>query len=196
MRHPMKLALFVALVTMIAGVAIAAKIKVRVEYDKTFDFRVFHTYAWHPEGAGEVKMLQNTDDPEQIRSRLEPVIRQAVDQELAKRGITQATSGTPDFYVNYYLLIGPGSSSQYQGQFIGAVPAWGIPDFMMSTTSLKAFEQGTLILDVAAVSLKSVVWRGVGEAEIDRQRTDAERHKRIQDGVREMLKNFPPKYKK
>ena len=194
MKHAGRLALIIALVTAIAGVAVAAKVKVRVQHDKTFNFVGLKTYAWHPEGAGDVKMLQNTeDDPAKIKARLEPVIRQAVDEELAKRGMTLVASGTPDFYVNYYVLIGPGSSSQYQGQFIGAVPGWGLPDFMMSTTAFSAFEQGSVILDISAVSLKSVVWRAVAEAEIDRQRSDAERAKRIQDGVREMLKKFPPK---
>ncbi len=197
MRYLTKFALFVALVTMIAGAAVAAKVKVRVEYDKTFDFRAFRTYAWHPDGAGVVKMLENTDDnPEQIRSRLEPVIRQAVDQELAKRGFTQVTSGTPDFHVCYYLLVGPGLSSQFQGQFVRPVPEWGLPSFPPSTTSLRMFEQGTLILDISSVSLNTVIWRGIVQGEIDRQRTDAERHKRIQDGVRDVLKKFPAQGRK
>jgi len=194
MKHAGRLALIIALVTAIAGVAVTAKIKIKVQHDKSFSFVGLKTYAWHPDGAGDVKILENTsDDPAKIKEKLEPVLRQAVDQELAKRGMTLVASGTPDFYVNYYVLIGPASSSQYQGQFIGAVPAWGLPDFMMSTTALKAFEQGSVILDISSVSLKAVVWRAVAEAEIDRQRSDAERVKRIQDGVREMLKKFPPK---
>jgi len=63
----------------------------------------------------------------------------------------------------------------------------------MATTAFSAFEQGSVILDISSVSLKTVVWRAVAQAEIDRQRSDAERVKRIQDGVREMLKKFPPK---
>jgi len=193
MKRAALLVLVVALVAA-AGAAAAAKMKVKVQHDKTFNFTGLKTYAWHPDGAGDVKILENTiDDPAKIKARLEPVLRQAVDQELAKRGMTLVASLTPDFYVNYYVLIGPASSSQYQGQFIGAVPAWGLPDFMMSTTALKAFEQGSIILDISAVSLKTVVWRAVAQAEIDRQRSDAERTKRIQDGVREMLKQFPPK---
>jgi len=194
MKHAGLLVLVIALVAAVAGVSLAAKVKVKVQHDKTFSFAGLKTYAWHPEGAGDVKMLQNTeDDPAKIKARLEPVIREAVDQELAKRGMTLVASGTPDFYVNYYVLIGPGSSSQYQGQFIGAVPAWGLPDFMMATTAFSAFEQGSVILDISSVSLKTVVWRAVAQAEIDRQRSDVERVKRIQDGVREMLKKFPPK---
>jgi hypothetical protein len=142
-------------------------------------------------------MLQNTDDnPEQIRQNLEPIILPAVDQELAKRGFTKASSGQPDLFVDYYLLIGPGVTSQYQGQFVGAIPEWGLPDFAMSTSSFKAYEQGSLIIDVISAKDQQIVWRAVAAAEIDRNRTPAQRSKIITDAVGEMLKKFPPKFKK
>jgi hypothetical protein len=142
-------------------------------------------------------MLQNTDDnPEEIRKLLEPTILAAVDQELAKRGFTLAASGQPDLFVDYYVLIGPGVTSQYQGQFVGAVPAWGLPDFAMSTSSLQAYEQGSLIIDVISIKERQIVWRAVAAAEIDRSRTPAQRAKIITDAVTGMLKKFPPKFKK
>lgn len=178
----------------IAAVGVAAKVKIRTQHDKTFDFRGVRTYAWHPEGAGEVKVLEaNADDPASLRAKLEPVIKAAVEEQLAQRGLVPAAGGQPDLHVYYYLLIGAGTSSQYMGQFLTSTPEWGLPVMSGPTTSFKAYEQGSLVLDLSAPSLKSTVWRGVAQAEIDRQRSDADRAKRIRDGVKEMLGKFPPK---
>jgi hypothetical protein len=40
------------------------------------------------------------------------------------------------------------------------------------------------------------VWRGIAEAQVDRQRSPAERDKRIREAVAELLKKYPPKVKK
>jgi hypothetical protein len=170
---------------------------VRAEFDKAYDFSKVRTFGWHPDGAGEVKLLMREGgDPEQIRARWEPTIKDAVEREMAKRGLAAATSGVPDLYLNYYFLSGPNSEAQTRGQFIGAVPPWGLPDFEMTTTSLKIFEQGTLILDLIDGPKRQIVWRGIAEAEVDRQRTPVEREKRLREAVVELLKKYPPKAKK
>jgi hypothetical protein len=187
----------VAAVLPLAVAVVQAGMKVKVEFDKEYDFSKVRTFGWHPDGAGEVKLLMREGgDPEQIRARWEPTIKDAVEKEMAKRGLVPATSGVPDLYLNYYFLSGPNSEAQTRGQFIGAVPPWGVPDFEMTTTSLKIFEQGTLILDLIDGPKRQIVWRGIGEAQVDRQRTPAEREKRIRGAMAELLKKFPPKQKK
>jgi hypothetical protein len=197
MNHAAKLAFFVVLAVAITTVGVEAGLKVKVEFDKTYDFTKLRTFAWHPDGAGEVKMLEREGgDPEAIRARWEPTIKDAVEQELAKRGLVPATTGTPDLLLHYYFLAGPNSESQFRGQFIGAVPPWGLPDFEMTTTSLKIYEQGTLVLDLIDAPQRSIVWRGIAQAEVNRQRTPAEREARLRDGARELLKKYPPKPQK
>ena len=163
---------FTALIFLAATVAatatLAAKIDVKTQRDKDFKFAGVKTYAWHPDGAGEFKLLQATgEDPQALRARFEPVIRKAVEAALAAGGLSPATSGTPDLHVYYYVLIGPGGSSQYMGQFVGGVSEWGLPAFSGATTSFNAFEQGSLILDLSSPALKSMVWRGIAQSEID-----------------------------
>jgi Domain of unknown function (DUF4136) len=172
----------------------AAKIKVRTDYDKTFDFARVHTYLWHPSGAGDVKLLQNSgDDPAALRARFEPVIVGAVDQALTARGLTKALAGGPDVHVGYYLLVGPNIEAQTMGQFLRPVPEWGVPPFAPATQSLEIYEQGTLILDISAVDGERMVWRGSAQAEIDREKSAAARDDRIRTAVNDMLKKFPPK---
>jgi hypothetical protein len=182
---------------LVMGVAVSAGVKTRASFDKEYDFTKPKTFGWHPDGAGEVKMLQlSGDDPVKLLERFDPVFKDAIATELTRRGLVLATDGKPDIVVHYYVLIGPNSESQFRGQFVGAVPPWGLPDFAMTTTSFKVFEQGTVVLDLMDATRKEIVWRGVAEAEINREKSPAERDKRIRDGIAELLKKFPPKGKK
>jgi len=198
MSHARRVVLGVTLAVVLAGIPLlAGGVKVKVLEDKRFDFTGLRTYAWRLDDVQPVKVLQNTmDDPVQIRRTFEPMILQAVDKELANKGFSRVSSGQPDLYLDYYLLVGPGVSSQFQGQFIGAVPEWGLPDFMMSTTSLKVYEQGAFIVDVVSPKEARVVWRGSADAKVDRTRKPAERESIIAEAAAKMLKKFPPKFKK
>ena len=187
----MKRTWLVAVLCVLVAGAVAAKMKVKVQHDKSFDFSAVKTYAWHPDGAGEVKLLQSGDDADAIKTRLEPSIRAAVERELAKKGLRPAGSAPPDLHVYYYLLAGPKASMQTAGQFVQPVPGWGLPPFGGATTSFDLQEQGSLIVDLSSPALKSAVWRGIAQTEVDREKADGP--KRISEGVAEMFKQFPPK---
>jgi hypothetical protein len=181
-----------AAVVVLTALPDAAGVKVRTQRDKAFDFSTLRTYAWHPDGFGDVKVLTTTGgDPEAIRAQLEPAIRQAAEQGLAARGLTAAPAEQADVYVNYYLLLGAGISSQHLGQFIGNASEWGLPPISGATTSLEMYEQGSLVLDVSGRTQKHVIFRGVAQAEIDRQRTPEARRDRVRGAVRDMLNDFP-----
>jgi hypothetical protein len=182
----------VALVASGLAIPVAARVKYEVQRDKTFDFKTVRTWAWHPEGAGEVKVLQKSgDDPEKIRARLEPTILQSVEEYLAGRGYQKVSAGEPDLHVAYYLLIGAGLESQYMGQFVGSSPEWGLPPFAGATTSLKIYEQGSLVLDVKHRAQNHVVWRGIARAELDRLRSEPDRLARVREAVHGLTNRLP-----
>jgi len=197
MTYRWKQAFVVVGILALAAAVVQAGVKVRADFDKDYDFSKVRTFGWDAAGAGEVKLLMKEGgDPEQIRARWEPTIKDAVERELTKRGLVPATGGTPDIVMHYYFLSGPNSESQFRGQFVGAVPPWGLPDFEMTTTSFKIFEQGTLVLDFIDGPKRQIVWRGVAEAEVNRQNSPAKRDQRLREAVGELLKKYPPKIKK
>ena len=53
------------------------------------------------------------------------------------------------------------------------------------------FEQGSLILDVSNPATRSLVWRGVAQAKINRERTPAQRDARLRDAVSSLIDKFP-----
>ena len=170
-----------------------AGIKVKTDYDKAFDFTQPRTWGWNDKGAGQVIMARTADDkPDEVKERSEPVIKGAVEAELAKRKLVPAADGAaPDVEVTYYLLITVGNSAQYMGQFAPAVAQWGLPAFNGATQSLKYFEQGSLILDISAKD--QMVWRAAAQAEIKPDMGQEKRRGLILEAVREMLAKYPPK---
>ena len=173
----------------------AAKIKITVEHHQTYAFDTVRTWDWSLDGPGEVKLATTAEaDPERLRQKVEPVLVPAIERELLARGL-QKVSASPDVFVHYYVLVTVGQSSQYMGQFIPSTPEWGVPIVIGGTTALRAYPIGTVLIDVVAPALKSVVWRGAAQAEVDLDKKPEERRVRLEQAVRDMLKRFPPKKK-
>jgi hypothetical protein len=189
-------ALALAAFTAASALAVAAGIKITIQRNKDYQFENRRTWAWDPKEPGTVRVLQTMGDPAKIKEGLEPMILPAVEQGLTKRGFAKVAADKADFHVCYYILVGPNYTAQYHGQFIGAVPEWGLPDFVQSTSALKVIDQGSLVVDVTSTELRMVIWRGVAAAEINGRLSGAERQARIEKGVTDMLKNFPPKDEK
>jgi hypothetical protein len=170
-----------------------AKVKVDTKRDEAFNFRTLRTWAWHPDGAGEVKMMLTPDDDSAaMQARFEPVIKDAVLRELAARQLVAAPEGqTPDVHVMYYVLISTNTNRSVIGQNVTAEMAWSVPMFAQSTQGFEIFEEGSLILDVSNPATRSLVWRGVAQAKIDRERTPAQRDARLRDAISSLIGKFP-----
>jgi hypothetical protein len=168
-----------------------ARVDVKVEFDRAFDFKSVKTWAWDPSGPGQVKMARTqTDDPEAMQQRAEPVIVDAVRAEAARRGL-QAAASTPDVVITYYLLLTTNLTGQTLGQFLPAVAEWGLPPFPPATQSLSLMNQGSLVLDLTAMG--KVVWRGVANAKIKVDANDKQREGLLREAVRDLLRRFPPR---
>jgi hypothetical protein len=167
----------------------AGAVDVKVEFDKTFDFTAVRTWAWNPEGPGDIKMARTSnDDPEAMRKRAEPLIVNAVATEMGNRGLAPATA-VPDLLVTYYLLLTISTSSQSMGQFLPGTTEWGLPPFAPATQSLQVMNRGSLVLDLSAN--QHVVWRGVAQAQIKIDSDDKKRATVIREAVRDLLRRFP-----
>jgi hypothetical protein len=196
LRHTCRILAPAALIVACASVVALAKIKVQVDYDHAFDFSTLHTWTWYPDGPGNVRsVVTKDDDSAALKKQFEPRLLPVVEAELVKRGFPKAGAGEPDFYVTYYALMTAGSSDQIIGQFFPG-PQWGIPLLPPATSTLKIFQQGSLILDITSRLTKEVVWRGVAQAEIKWEDSQAKRDARVREAVQELLKQLPPKPKK
>jgi hypothetical protein len=121
---------------------------------------------------------------------------------MTKKGLTVAASGTPDVQLHYYVLVTIASNGQFMGQFLPAVPYWGLPPFAPATTSLDVATQGSLVLDALLPGEKDrrrVVWRGMAQSTVEDGDADSVREARLKQASAELIKRFPrtpPKNKK
>ena len=167
-----------------------AGIKVKTDHNKAFDFKKPQTWAWNDTGAGKVVMARTADDrPDEVQQRAEPVIKDAVAAELARKKLQPATTGAPDLEITYHLLITVSNSAQTMGQFAPA--EWGVQPYTGATQALRTFDQGSLVLDITAND--QMVWRGAAQAEIKPELTMEKRHQLIREAVRDLFSRYPPR---
>jgi Domain of unknown function (DUF4136) len=166
-------------------------VDVHVEHDKAFNFKSVRTWAWNPEHAGDVIMARSqADDPVAMKLRAEPLILDAVETEMKRRGLQRAAS-QPDVVLTYYLLLATNMTTQTLGQFLPATTAWGYMLAAPATQSIKMMNQGALVLDLSAKGV--VVWRGVAQARVAFEADDKKREAILREGVRDLLRRYPPK---
>lgn len=167
-----------------------ARIDVKVEYDKAFDFKTVRSWEFSPQGPGQVKMARTQyDDPEAMHKRTMPLIVEAITTNLTQRGLVRTTP--PDLVVTYYLLLSTSISSQTMGQFLPATTFWGLPPFPPATQSMEVMNRGSLVLDLSAKD--TVVWRGLAQANIKMDTDEKKRESLLRDAIRDLLRRYPPR---
>lgn len=178
----------------------AAKVKVDAEGDPAFNFETVKTWAWDAEPGDVIMARTPEDDPAALKKRLEPLVLKAVTDEMTKRGLVQAGAGqAPDIHLHYYVLVTVNTSGQYMGQFLPAVPYWGLPPFAPVATSLKIVTKGALVLDAmlpGTVGERKVVWRGIAQSTVKDDDKPAVREARIRDAAEGLVSRFPQGKKK
>jgi hypothetical protein len=178
----------------LSATVVTAGTKVKVQRDPKFDFATLKTWTWNPSGPGDVKVWVTAESKsEPVKKTYEPVIMKAVEDELARRGLPRASGGQADFTVTYYVLITVASGSQQMGQFLPPVTQYGVPPFAPATTALSIYPQGTLVVDVASPDPGHVVWRAVTQAEVELDRTEAQRSERLRNVIRDVVAKLPRK---
>ncbi len=131
-------------------------------FDPLTQFPAAATFSWE---AAANKLPSD----ERIRALdLDPLIREAANQEFALRGYRMVTSGTPDYRLSYQV----------------AVHTWIGPDNSSST--------GSLSLMLIDTKLDRRVWMGYGRAEMNVGLSREDRMMRLRGAIAKMLKKFPP----
>ena len=61
-----------------------------------------------------------------------------------------------------------------------------------SHTTVRQYEQGTLLLDLIDPESKQLIWRGTGQTRLRDLKTPEEREARVREVVDRILERFPP----
>jgi hypothetical protein len=161
--------------------------KTSYDYDKTANFAGFKTYA-HKEGTNVGQPL------------IDDRIVAAIDAQLAEKGLTKADS-SPDVYVVYHVAFDKQKdistySSGYGGGYGGYGWGWGGGwGGGTTTTQVRDILVGTLVVDIADAKKSQLAWRGMATKEVNVQAKPEKRDKSINEAMKKIFKNYPPKQK-
>ena len=120
--------------------------------------------------------------PDQI---MDAEIKQAVDSQLAAKGMTKTDSDKADLYIGYQTAIH--QETQWD--------VWGSRAFGMGTGSWTSstINVGTLVLDMYDPGTKQLVWTGSATKTIDTGSNHEKHMKNLDKAMAKLLKNYPPK---
>jgi hypothetical protein len=170
-----KLCLVVALPCLLCCVTVAQS--VRTSRAAGVDFSKFHTYRW-------VQVKGPHPDP-----NIDAQIRQSVDSQLATKGLKLTTEDSADLSIDYQAAISEETKWQ-------SYEDWSDASFVaqrIGKTEKVTLNQGTLDLDMYDTAAKNLVWNARGTKTLDTKSSPEDRKKRLDQAVKKMLQNFPPK---
>ena len=165
------LALVLALL-LLAATKLTAQ-DVRYNFMPGVDFSKYRTYKW-----------VNTGDahPDQI---MDAQIKQAVDSQLALKGMTKTDDDKADLYIRYRTAVD--QETQWDGWGTGRRFGGGMASWTSSTISV-----GTLVLEMYDPGTKQLVWTGSATKTIDPSSNPEKNMKNLDKAMAKLLKNYPP----
>jgi hypothetical protein len=165
--------------------------QVNHDFDASRDFAAYRSWSWKD------PVLQYRPDDPRIKSDLtEQRIRQAVTEQLDQRGLRPAAAGSKgDVWVQTYLIV-EDRQQQVTTNYGGA---WGNPwngywgGPMYNETRNITYKVATIQVDLLDGKDGKLVWRGSDEQILSRTPNPSDRSTAIQDTVRKILANYPPR---
>jgi len=164
---------------------------VRYNFDKNTDFSKFKTYKWVP-----------LKDASKVNDLVSKQIIDAIDAELATKGLTKVEDDAANLYIGYQAGIGQ------EKQFTSYSTDWGYGGGwyrggwygggMGSSTTYGTTDTiyvGQLALDMYDSANKDLVWRGVASKTINEKAKPDKQQKNLAKAVKKLLKNYPPPIK-
>ena len=175
---------FVLLFTTLTGIRAQ---DVRYNFDNTADFSKYKTYKW--------VAIKGADHPNEM---VQKQITDALDAELANKGLTKTDADSADLYIGYQTAIGSEKEFTSYSTGWGAGPGWGggwyggMGGSTMTTGSTSTIYTGQLVLDIYDPTKKALVWRGTASKTLDPKAKPDKQQKNLAKAVAKLLKNYPP----
>jgi len=180
-NHSRLLAYILPLAIVTLGVATSA-----MAQDVTYnampgtDFSKFKTYRW--------VAIEGAHQPDQI---VDQQLKQAIDAQLATKGLKKVDADPADLYVGYQVAVNQERQWNTYGGGMGYRVGGGMASATSSTISI-----GTLGVDMYDPAAKQLVWRGSATKTLDTKANPQKRQNNINKAATKLLKNFPPPAKK
>ena len=185
----MKRILFLSTLILFLAISCAFGQDVRYNFDKDINFSKFKTYKW--------VILKDAPTANDLVTKQ---LKDAVDAELATKGLTRIDDDTANLFIGYQAGVGQ------EKQFTSFSSDWGYgggwyrggwygPGGGTTTGSTSTIYVGQLVLDMYDSANRDLVWRGVASKTLDSKAKPDKQQKNLAKAVKKLLKNYPPAVK-
>jgi len=191
----------VILLSIIFLISGCSSLNLSTDYDETVNFTQLKTYAWHKAN----KHNESSNYYLKVNHIMDQRIRSLIDQEFKNKGLTTSTT-TPDFLVNYSIVVEDRTDIQTYNNYNGYYPGFrygaGFGTYGQymsmgyssnSDTHVTYYQQGTLIIDIINPKTDQLMWRGAADGRLPKNANKQEQDKLIQKYITKILSSFPPK---
>jgi Domain of unknown function (DUF4136) len=141
------------------------------------NFAKYHTYKWVDCGGNHPDQITNQE------------IVMGIDAQLAQKGFTKVTDGSPDMFVCYQIAID--QQRQWNAFGMGGFRFGG-----MGSATSSTIDNGTLVLDMYDAAAKQQIWQGTATKTLNPGSNQQKNLKNLDNGIAKLMKNFPPPVKK
>ena len=177
-----------ALVLALVACSVTRGQEVRTNYMPGTDFSKYHTYAWVDEVKGVPRVGRG--QPDQI---LDTQVKQAVDSQMAAKGLTKVVDGEKsDLLLGYQLAIDREKQINGFANGWGGGGAHGAEASIHSRRATSTINIGTFVLGMYDPAAKKLIWIGAAQHTIEPSKKQEKNQERLNKGAQKLLKNFPP----
>ena len=168
-----------------AFVAPGCGMTVETDWDPSADFAAVRTWDWVPEPQAK------TGDPRLDSDLLARRVRDAVEDALEQQGLAHRPGGEVDVLVGWHVGLETklDVDTFYTG-YGARYGAWGAG--YRTDTTVRQYEQGTLLIDLLAADDRRLLWRGSTSARIHEGDSPEQRDRRVREAVAAILGKYPP----
>lgn len=181
-----KIALFTTGLLLLAASAALGQ-DVRYNFDRNADFSKFKTYKW-----------VSLRDAAKLDDLTDKQIKDALDTELAQKGLSKVDSDQADLFVGYQAAIGTEKQLTSFNTGWGYGAGWyrggwyGYPGGGMTTGQTSTIYVGQLVVDMYDSANHDLVWRGVASKTLDTKAKPDKQQKNLNKAVAKLMKSYPP----
>jgi Domain of unknown function (DUF4136) len=173
------------------SVAISAQ-EIKFNFLPGTDFAKYKTYKW--------ARVPNVQYPDQI---LDSQIMQAIDTQLAAKGLSKSSGDDADLVVTYQAAV---SQEKQWNSFSTGDSMWGYGRWggwggygggmSTTTTTSETIHIGTLDVDIYDAAAKNQIWKGQASKTLGSGKDPAKVTKNINKAMEKLFKKYPPPQKK
>jgi Domain of unknown function (DUF4136) len=191
MRRNTAFRIMATALVLLVGAASAAAQEIKYNFLPGTDFAKYRTYRW--------ARVPNAHYPNQL---LDGQIIQAIDAQLALKGLQKSTGETADLIVVYQAAV---SEEKQWNSYSTGDTMWGYGRWGgwgggygggITTTTSETIHIGSVNVDIYDAAAKNQIWKGQATKTLGSGKDPAKVQRNLEKAMAKLFKKYPPPPKK